>query len=291
MDLDSRLLRYFVAVAEELSFSRAAARLHISQPPLSYAIRQLEEGLGARLFVRSSRHVELTAAGRALYNEAIFLLRRDVELRSLIARIDAGLQGQLKIGFVGSMLYRGLPQVLRDCKQQYPDVDHALQELNSAEQIELVVRGGLVEEPFAACLHRNHPLASQPEIALAELAQDDFIFFSRAFSPVYYETLLAMCLDAGFLPKVRYESRHWLSVASLVSQEMGVSLVPACLARSGIADIRFLPFTHVQRSVTSLIWSNSPSSRIKENHISLIRQAYAGQATGKPGAAPSPSKR
>jgi DNA-binding transcriptional LysR family regulator len=310
MDLDSRLLRYFVAVAEELSFSRAAARLHISQPPLSYAIRQLEEGLGARLFVRSSRHVELTAAGRALYNEAIFLLRREVELRSLIARIDAGLQGQLKIGFVGSMLYRGLPQVLRDCKQQYPDVDHALQELNSAEQIELVVRGGLdigfihanpvpdtvfceplVEEPFAACLHRNHPLASQPEIALAELAQDDFIFFSRAFSPVYYETLLAMCLDAGFLPKVRYESRHWLSVASLVSQEMGVSLVPACLARSGIADIRFLPFTHVQRSVTSLIWSNSPSSRIKENHISLIRQAYAGQATGKPGAAPSPSKR
>src|SRR5690606_20748800 len=96
-----------------LSFSRAAKRLHLSQPPLSYAIKQLEEGLGVTLFLRSSRHVELTPAGRAFYKEALFLLRRGADAIGLISRIHAGLQGQIKIGFVGSMLYRNLPAVLK----------------------------------------------------------------------------------------------------------------------------------------------------------------------------------
>ncbi|WP_209021179.1 LysR family transcriptional regulator [Allopusillimonas ginsengisoli] len=297
MDIDSRLLRYFVAVAEELSFSRAAIRLHISQPPLSYAIKQLEEALNAQLLLRNSRQVTLTPAGRALYKEAVFLLRRSADLHGLISRIDAGLQGQIKIGFVGSMLYRGLPDVLKQCQASYPAVEHALLELNSAEQIELVARGGidigfihanpvpddvqcaeLSVEPFSLCVPRAHRLAGKQRVKLAELADEDFIFFSRAFSPVYYETLLAMCLDAGFLPKVKYESRHWLSVTSLVSQNMGVSLVPACLSRSGMSGIRFLSFRHRQKSVTSLIWSATPSSRIKDNHVALIRKAYARQA-------------
>lgn len=297
LDLDARLLRYFVAVAEELNFSRAAARLHVSQPPLSYAIKQLEEGLGARLFIRSSRKVALTPAGQALYREALFLLRVDADLRVLIKRIDAGLQGQLKIGFVGSMLYRGLAAVLGQCKRHYPDVDHALFELNSAEQIELISRGGLdigfihanpvpdgiasvtlVTEPFALCVPAGHALAGQAHVALGQFAQDDFIFFSRAFSPVYYENLLAMCADAGFTPAVKYEARHWLSVVSLVSQNMGVSLVPACLAHSGISGARFLPFDHAKRSITQLIWSPAAHSRVQENHIALIRQAFAASA-------------
>lgn len=301
MDLDARLLRYFVAVAEELSFSRAAERLHISQPPLSYAIKQLEEGLDVRLFARNSRHVALTAAGRALYNEAVLLLRRDADLRSLIKRIDAGLQGQLKIGFVGSMLYRGLPQVLDQCRQRYPHVDHTLLELNSVEQIELIARGGLdigfihanpvpdaisgatlLAEPFSLCIPEGHPAAELEHVQLAQFADDDFIFFSRSFSPIYYETLMAMCLDEGFVPKVKYEVRHWLSVVSLVSQNMGISLVPSCLARSGVSGTRFLSFNHAMRSVSKLIWSTAPSSRIKENHIELILDAFAAPTAPAP---------
>ncbi|HWL30045.1 MAG TPA: LysR family transcriptional regulator [Burkholderiaceae bacterium] len=293
MDLDVRILRYFVAVAEELSFSRAAKRLHLSQPPLSYAIKQLEERLQAKLFLRSSRHVALTPAGRALYKEAQFLLRRHTDVCNLVSRIDAGLQGQIKIGFVGSMLYRNLPTVLKQCKEKYPEVEHILLELNSAEQIELVERGGidigfihanpvpdtvsredLIDEPFSICLPASHRLADETRLDLAELADEDFIFFSRSFSPIYYETLFAMCLDAGFLPGVKYEARHWLSVASLVAQDMGVSIVPQCLARSGLSNLRFLPFEHKQRSVASLIWSNTLGSRTKDNHLELIRQAY-----------------
>lgn len=298
MDLDPRLLRYFVAVAEELSFSRAAKRLHISQPPLSYAIRQLELHLGAQLFVRSSRQVVLTPAGRALYAEAQYLLQRNADVKRLISRIDAGLQGQLKIGFVGSALYRNLPDVLRQCRQQYPDVEHILLELNSAEQIELVERGGLdigfihanpvpdsvsctelVSEPFSICLPAAHPLADRKQIDLADVAQEDFIFFSRALSPVYYETLFSMCLKAGFFPAVKYEARHWLSVVSLVSQQMGVSIVPSCLADSGMSGIRLLPFHHQQQSVTSLIWRTTPFSQIKANHVALIREAYGDAQT------------
>lgn len=294
MDLDARQLRYFVAVAEELSFSRAAKRLHLSQPPLSYAIKQLEESLGAPLFLRNSRHVELTAAGRAFYKEALFLLRRNADVAGLVARIHAGLQGQIKIGFVGSMLYRKLPEVLKRCKDRYPGIEHALLEMNSAEQIELVERGGidigfihanpvpetvsaeaLIVEPFSICLPASHPLADQSTIELIDLANEEFIFFSRAFSPVYYETLFAMCVHAGFLPNVRHEARHWLSVASLVSREMGVSIVPRCLAASELPGIRFLPFSHKQRSVTSVIWRHAPVSQTTENHVQLIKQFYA----------------
>ncbi|NYT60868.1 LysR family transcriptional regulator [Alcaligenaceae bacterium] len=293
MELDTRLLRYFVAVAEELSFSRAATRLHISQPPLSYAIKQLENALAVQLLTRSSRQVTLTPAGTALYNEALFLLQRNADVAALVQRIDAGSHGQIKIGFVGSMLYRGLPDMLRSCKARYPDVEHVLLELNSTEQIDLIKRGGLdigfihenpaaaeiasidlLVEPFSICLPDTHRLAKQSSLKLGELAGEDFIFFSRLFSPSYYETLLSLCLRAGFYPKVKNEARHWLSVASLVSQGMGVSIVPQCLARSGLSGIRFLSFEHDSRSISRLIWASSSVKQITENYVGMAKQAF-----------------
>lgn len=298
MDLDPRLLRYFAAVAEELSFSRAAERLHISQPPLSYAIKQLEEALEVRLLDRNSRNVALTAAGAALYKEAMFLLQRNAEVKQLVRSVDAGAQGQIRIGFVGSMLYRGLAELLKRFDARYPKVEHVLLELNSAEQIQLVERSGLdigfihanpvpegmacltlVEEPFSVCLPERHPLARGDSIDLATLADEHFIFFSRLFSPSYYETLLSMCLRAGFFPSVKKEARHWLSVATLVSQELGVSIVPRCLARSRLAGLRFLDFEHNRKSVSSLIWMPAHESRIKDKHIELIREHWGGGQT------------
>ncbi len=293
MDLDPRLLRYFIAVAEERHFSRAAARLHISQPPLSYAIRQLEDNVGARLLARTSRHVELTAAGQVLYREALTLLRQAEDVRTLVQRVDAGLRGRLRIGFVGSMLYRGLAALLASMRAELPDVEHVLTELNSHDQIEAVRRGeqdlgfihanpvpagvaarDLLAEPFVVCLPESHPLASRPSLALAELATDDFVFFARAASPSYYETVLSLCVGAGFMPVIRHEVRHWLSVASLVSQGLGVSIVPSCLSRGGLAGTRFIAFEHQARSVSQVIWPDEDRSPLQEKALALVERQF-----------------
>ncbi|MBB1628020.1 LysR family transcriptional regulator [Achromobacter sp. UMC71] len=293
MDLDPRLLRYFIAVAEERHFSRAAARLHISQPPLSYAIRQLEDNVGARLLARTSRHVELTDAGHVLYREALTLLRQAEEVRTLVQRVDAGLRGRLRIGFVGSMLYRGLPALLACMRAELPDVEHVLTEQNSHDQIEAVRRGeqdlgfihanpvpagvaarDLLAEPFVVCLPDSHALARRRSLRLAELAADDFVFFARAASPSYYETVLSLCVGAGFMPVIRHEVRHWLSVASLVSQGLGVSIVPACLSRSGLAGTRFIAFEHQARSVSQVIWPAAARSPLQDKALALVERQF-----------------
>lgn len=289
MDLEPRLLRYFVAVAEERHFSRAAQRLHMSQPPLSYAIRQLEETLGARLLERSSRHVELTEAGRVFYREALTLLRQADDVRTLVQRVGAGLRGRIRIGFVGSMLYRGLPPWLAAVRQALPDVEHVLTEQNSNDQIVSVRRGELdlgfihenplppevlsrtlMSEPFVVCLPEGHRLAARRRVSLADLAQEEFVFFARSASPNYYQTVLSMCAQAGFIPEIRHEVRHWLIVASLVSQGMGVSIVPACLARSGLAGTRFIAFDHEARSVSQVIWRHGEVPALLQTALDLV---------------------
>jgi len=289
MDLDPRLLRYFVAVAEERHFSRAAQRLHISQPPLSYAIRQLETGLGVTLLNRSSRSVALTDAGQVFYREALALLRQADDVRTLVQRVDAGLRGRLRIGFVGSMQYRGLPELLALLRRRLPDVEHVLIELNSNEQIEAVRHGqidfglihanpvpsGLVTrdlavEKFKLCLPAGHRLAHRQRIALAALAEDEFVLFARSASPSYYETVLSMCVHAGFLPPIRHEVRHWLGVASLVAQGLGVAIVPACLARSGLAGTRFIDFSHTPRSVSQVVAPGSQATALQRQGVALV---------------------
>lgn len=299
--IDTRLLRYFMAVADELSFSRAAQRLHLSQPPLSYAIRQLEESLGVQLLRRNSRNVELTAAGVALHREARFLLQRNSELRALVAQIHAGQKGRIKMGFVGSMMYRGLPGLISSWRVRYPDVDVIISEMNSAEMMDMVRHGGLdigfmhanplpneldsiplMSEPFMLCTPDNHPSAGRPWAELAALTTDRFIFFARAASPSYYQLLLAICQDAGLVPNIAYEVRHWLSVVSLVSQGMGVAIVPACMAGCGLPKIAFTPLPQAHRSETLCIWRRHDNSQIVHNIKSLILEHYqiGGSQTG-----------
>ena len=297
MDLDPRLLRYFIAVAEERHFNRAAQRLHISQPPVSYAIQQLESTLGVKLLQRTSRSVTLTEAGRVFYREAQTLLRLADDVGTLVWRVDAGLTGRLKIGFVGSMLYRGLAQLLSRLRETLPDVEHVLLELNSNEQIEAVRRGeldlgfihanpvpddieaiDLVSEPFRVCIPQSHPRARQASIRLKDLAAEEFVLFSRSASPIYFETVLSMCAAAGFTPRIHHEVRHWLTVASLVSQGLGVSIVPACLAHSGLQGAAFLDFRHRTRSVTQLIQSRDRAGALHRSTASVIRDHF-GVAT------------
>ena len=257
--MEFRHLRYFLVLAEELHFGRAAQRLHISQPPLSLNIRQLEESIGARLFHRNSKEVRLTAAGQSLVPAARALLEQAEEAGRHAREVDRGFEGRLRIGLVSSMLYRGLPALLRGFQERHPRLRVAVRELNSQDQVMELVHGQLdvgfvhtmrapaplsrllfSSEPFLCCLPAAHPLARARRLTLRRLQDEPFVMFSRASSPDYYERVLAICSEAGFYPEVRHEVYHWLSVVSLVAQGLGVAVVPAALKHSGIPGAAFV---------------------------------------------------
>ena len=259
--MEFRHLRYFLVLAEELHFGRAARRLSMSQPPLSLNIQQLEASVGTRLFTRNSKQVALTAAGKAFVPAARALLDQALQAAALAKDVGQGMAGSLSIGFAGTMLYSGLPEILARFQAQHPLLRVMLKELSSSEQlIELAherldlgfvhttrVPPGLSQilvasQAFVCCLPVGHALAGQPSLTLALLQGEPFAVVSRTVSPDYHDRILQTCLDAGFYPEIRYELQHWLSVVALVSRGMGVALVPAALQQSALPGTVFVPF-------------------------------------------------
>lgn len=257
--IELRHLRHFVALAEELHFGRAAKRCNISQPPFSVSIQQLERELGFALVERSSHAVRLTAAGAAFYEEAGKALSQVNYASDVAERVNGGLQGVLKIGFFASMLNRGLDRAISRFEAAFPGVEVQLAELNTAEQIPALQRHEiqygflhteslptglasqeLLREPFVLCCPATHSQARNRRLRLADMRDEPFIFFARAFSPAYYDRVVSLCVEAGFHPNIRYETRHWLTVISCVSKGMGISIVPRSLARAGFADLHFV---------------------------------------------------
>ena len=256
--MEFRHLRCFLALARELHFGRAAERLAMSQPPLSVAIRQLEESVGARLFDRDSKHVRLTAAGEAFRPQAQALLDRAEEARLRARDVAAGAEGHVRIGLLGSMLYRGLPGWLRRFQRDHPRIEVELRELNSQEQVDALLQDRLDlgflqtmrlpealqtipvgSDPFLCCLPSGHALAGRRRIRLEQMKDESFVLFDRDVSAASYDSIIDMCRGAGFEPRVRHEVRHWLSVLAVVSQGMGVSVVPSPLRNTGISGVVF----------------------------------------------------
>lgn len=258
--MEFRHLRYFVVLADELHFGRAARRLAISQPPLSLNIQQLEASLGVVLFERSSKGVKLTPAGVAFRESALRLLAETEQAKDRAQQVAKGVVSRVRVGFVGSMLFRDMPERLTAFQKSQPRVEIVLTELNSAEQLDALLRGqidlGFVHtervprelrkllyrsEPFVCCVPEGHRVAGQRPVMLDTLSPEPFILFAKSASPDYYERILALCAEQGLQPRVRHEVRHWLSVVSLVSKGMGIALVPRALMHSGIAGVHFLP--------------------------------------------------
>src|SRR5687767_2865073 len=255
MDLpDLWQLRYFMAVAEHLHFGRAAAALHISQPPLSRAIRALEERLGVALFLRNRRRVELTAAGARLLEDArrtLGQLERSVlELRGMAA----GELGRLRIGFVSLADYGVLPQLLKAYKAARPSVQLALREMLSPEQSLALAAGeldfGLLLPPvaeaeglehlvvqrerFVAALPARHRLAAgRGPLAMSELAGESFVMVPREIAPGLYDIVSGLAARAGFSLNVAQEAIQMQTVVSLVSSGLGAAVVPGSVANLG----------------------------------------------------------
>ena len=273
--MDLRHLRYFSVLAEELHFGRAAKRLHITQPPLSVNIRQLEASLGVRLLERNSHGVKLTPAGEAFRRSAQRVLDEAADAARRARDVAAGVTSRVRIGFVGSMLFRGLPEKLSTFRAAHPDVQVELVELNSAEQLQAFGRDlidlGFVHtgqapaelrralymsEPFVCCLPATHPASRMRRLDPARVAGEPLVLFSRGASPDYYERVLTLSKKLGIDPMVRHEVRHWLSVVALVSRGMGIALVPRALADCGVGGVRFVPVADSAiRSEVFMLWN------------------------------------
>lgn len=258
--IELRHLRYFVAVAEELHFGRAALRLHLSQPPLSQQIRKLEEMLGHTLFSRTSRSVSLTAVGEAFLESTRRTLRnldRDIEETRSIGR---GEVGSLHVGFVGSGMLTALPGIFRTYRETYPRVRLYLHESFTARVIEGLENGTLdagilrdgdpvsglnvktiFSEPFVAVLPANHRCARQKTISPAALRDQPFVYYPQSAGPRAFEKPLAIFEQYGFRPKIVQEASHWLTILRLVGAGLGVSIAPECVRRIASPDVVCLP--------------------------------------------------
>ncbi len=291
--MEFRHLRCFLILAEELHFGRAAQRLAMSQPPLSVTIQQLEASVGAKLFLRNSKSVQLTAAGQALVPQARALLAQARQAMQLAKDVAQGQAGSLRIGFVGAMLYRGLPQVLKPFQAAHPRLRVELHEMSSAEQLAELARDRLdagfvhtalvpqglsqilvASQPLVACVPHTHGLAlrlqPQAPVDLAWLCHEPLALVSREVSPDYHDRILSMCAQAGWQPQVRHELRHWLSVVSLVSQGMGVALVPEALQRSGLAGAVFAPLSQATPPYeTRCLWREGRDRPDSGDHAAL----------------------
>lgn len=293
--MEFRHLRYFLALAEELHFGRAAQRLSISQPPLSLNIQQLEASVGARLFTRNSRGVQLTAAGQAFVPAARALLAQAGAALREAREVAQGQAGELQIGFAGTLLYCGLPQVLQRFQQGHPKLRMALRELSSSEQLSELVRDrldvGFVHTPrvppgfeqilvasqsMVVCLPQTHALAGATALRLQDLQGQALVVVSRAVSPDYHERILAECEWAGWVPPVVHELRHWLSVVALVAQGQGVALVPEALAQSALAGAVFVPLKDAAlRYDTRCLWRSSRDQTALQDFVTAVRQDMA----------------
>lgn len=259
--MELRHLRYFVAVAEELHFTRAAQRLHISQPPLSQQIRALEDELGVQLFDRRRSGVRLTDAGQNFLRQAYVVLEQADRAVSVAQRAGRGEVGVLEIGFTGSMPFSEImPRVLHDFRAAYPRIQLHLRELTSRDQIEMLATDKLdvgfirptrsdhsatldtrllLSEPLVVAMHADNPLAVHDKLKLKMLADEPFIIYSSWLGSGLHQQVLRLCLRAGFSPRIVQEVHEMPTILGLVSAGIGVGLVAASLMQARMPYVVF----------------------------------------------------
>ncbi len=260
MPIELRHLRYFLAVADEGNVTRAAARLGISQPPLSQQLKELERLLEVKLFDRTPHGVTLTAAGAAYRREAQQVMLSTEAAGLAAQRAARGQTGTLRVGFTGSAAFNPVVAgTLREFRRRWPDVQLVLEETNTSRLTEALLQRTLdaaflrpsvfaqpdlvlrrfADEPMKIALPESHPLAGSPRVALRQLAQDAFVLFPRSVGLSLYDAIYEACKAAGFEPILGQETPQLASVINLVAAEMGVSVVPASLAQVQVRGVTY----------------------------------------------------
>lgn len=297
--MDVRLLRYFVAVAEEGHVTRAAERLGIQQPPLSQQIKLLERSLNAQLFRRKPRGVELTDAGKALYAEATGILKRLEHAADVTRRAARGEVGQLSIGIASTAHFCPLvPRVIRSFRDMSPAVTVRLYEGGSSEMVEQVRNGGtdlafvrkvyagtaelavdkLLEEPMVVALPSNHPLArarSRRDIELKALAAETFVSYPRPEGPGLTDVVVTACRAVGFTPRFGQEAPRPTSALNFVAAGHGISIVPLSLSRMNLDGVTYRPLAAGTRLLAPLnvVSRRGEPSEVVRAFLRAVRRA------------------
>ncbi|POA16968.1 LysR family transcriptional regulator [Pseudomonas sp. FW300-N1A1] len=304
--IETRLLRQFIAVAEELHFHKAAIRLHMAQPPLSQAINRLEGKLGFSLFTRNKRGVKLTPAGSAFLISAYSTLK-ELELGVEHARqVSEGIAGKLTVTAVSISYYESLLNTLRQFRETFPKVQLIIKEMPSSSQAKAILSGEadiafmrklpisaenvesrlLLEEEIVMALPTLHPKAQTGQIDLRDFAGEDFVFTPEALGTGYHSQLIAMCEAANFYPKVVQEAAQIHTLIGLVACGFGVALVPESIANSIMRDKvlfrRILPVTESPNPAVGLYmsWNTHNESPLMDSFISMLDFSREPQLEG-----------
>ena len=279
----------FVAVAEELNFTRAAERLSIAQPPLSQHIRRLEAELGVQLFSRTSRKVELTAPGHQLLRGARELLGKRAEVINLTRRAARGEVGVLRLSVGSSSAFGVVAEVLRAFGAAYPAVSVQLDERDTKQIISALTAGELdvailrgpfshrdlavellLREPLEVVIPSDHRLAGEKEVRLPEFAGEPMIMFPRQGAPGLHDTITSLCVAAGFSPQIRQEAQSWASVVGLVGAGLGVTIAPASAALIKSHSVVFRKIAHIYGNAELVLVYRPESIPASGEHLMTV---------------------
>jgi DNA-binding transcriptional LysR family regulator len=299
--MELRHLRYFIAVAEELSFSRAAERLLIAQPPLSQQIQALETELGVKLFDRKKRPLQITLAGQAFLAEARSTLTTLERAIHNTQRIHQGELGHLIVGFTSSIANGILPNILRTFRQQYPEIKLILREESSAVQIQglrerktdiiFVNRDHkfaqasdlemmpLLQESLIIALPQKHLLAMQAKISLIDLADEDFIMPLSQVESGLREQIYYLCMQSGFVPKVAQEAIFMVTILGLISGEIGIGLLPSSVQNLQRKGVVYRPIKEqTTANQLTVVWRRDDVSTILSQFLAITKICIDFQA-------------
>ena len=291
--MELRHLRYFVAVAEELNFSRAAERLHIAQPPLSQQIRDLEAELGVVLFNRTKRRVELTAPGQVFLEKVHQSIQSIEQAVEAVQRASRGEIGRLSVGFNSSATYSVLPQILRGFRERYPQVELYLHELTTSQQLECLhqhqIDAGILylpiessalkvvsilKERLVVAMPESHPLAVSSQLSIRALSREPFIIPPHRLGGGLYSKIMQFFQQSGFNPIVVQEAMQLQTMISLVAGEVGVALVPASLQNLQRAGVVYRYLQELTPEVEiAIAWrQRDDGSPVLQKFIDAVRE-------------------
>ena len=288
--IELRHIRYFLAVAEELHFRKAAEKLFISQPGLSRQIKLLEEELGVVLFERHNRKVSLTNVGKYLKEEFTQQIKTLTNTFDNAKLLQDGKKGELKIGYVGSAMQDVIPNLLLNFEKKHPDILFNLKEIDNQKQVEDLLSFSLdigfvrleripraleiktiLQENFCLVLPKNHVVNKNNFKSLTQFKEESFILFDEKYSASYYEKVMQIFDDCDFNPLVSHNTIHSSSIFKLVENNFGISIIPKSLAKKAGYKIKFIELNMIsQKTKLSIIWNKKNGNPILKDILEFL---------------------